>query len=271
MIADLFFWIRFAKKLNSTDDHITTDVILDYEFIYLQLCQIMLLIPIRDDAQRNILIKTVHDIVFMTDLQQNITDGISPLMKVLALNVFKSSSELLKFTQELTQEVHNSVLSTDEPMTVVAEEAVASKAAQIDPRKLAELEQDYCRIALAIEVNRDDLDECLNKKEFLKANEFKIALAALQKDKEENMRQRFELSAKSTQVASQEGPSSQTPEEKAPEGISDHPAALLKCLQIFSASLEYSNAKEVDTFIQSHIDKIVRIMSTCERYCVTIN
>lgn len=262
--CDLLF--RFVKKILSND--FDDEAQLEFEFIYAQLTQLLLMIPVCDDAQKKIMVNSLHEIMFLPEVSTRLGDVVTPLMRILAKNAFKTTDELLNFTRDITHEVHNSIIDVSDLVQPVSQPETSKPKDPVDPEHMRKLDSRYAKLLVDSEELRDEIEANIKEQNFMKAEELKQKRLLFEKEKDEISKERFlmnhpEAVEEEEHCGSQN--SQQTGNTAAVANLSDHPDALLKCLQIFSGCLEFGDFKEVDAFIQSHIDNIVSI------FCISYN
>lgn len=230
-----------------------------HEFVYQQLAHLLFLIDISEEGRRKIMIATINELIFLDGVDERLSDVCGPLMKVLALNAFKNSTELLTYSKELTQEVYNRVVEGDQDALNQSQELPHMRHDPFDPERMKKLELEYARIGVQIEDLRDGIDQCIKEQDFAKAEQLVAKKASLEKERERINKEKFmtEEGAPEGEPMDQSMVSQEPP--KVEPNLSDYPDALLKCLQIFTSCLEFGKFIEFDTFIQSHLDKIVSL------------
>ena len=261
VIPQLPHFCSYVKKFAITIDkrEYDEDQLMDYDFIYGQLIKILLLLEVGDEAQRTVLLNSIHDIMFLPSLGHKMTDVVQPLMKVLARNVFKNQNDLMRFTEKLTTEVHNQVLEGQEKEA--EESADVEMRPTLTPAEIRELEQRCAKLIVDIESMKDEIEKLIKQgspESLTSAASGKKELNKLVAERDEIERRLYEkigdtvIPTQSTQTETQ---------AKSSLTLSDFPEALLKCNQIFAGCLEYGDIRTIDTFIQSHIDNIVSSLS----------
>lgn len=253
-LPHLCYYIRkFTKKIN--DNNFDELELADLDYVYDQLIKILLLVDIGDKAQEKILLSMIRDIIAYDKLPHKMSDVVGPLMQVMAKNVCKTPEELLQFTQDLTQEIHNSIFEAAEEQERVHEMEVQQQQRVFTPREITDIEMNYAKASVALESARDELDLMLRDQNYMAAEEVKQKLKRLEKERDACFAERNVARGNVMEpVAAEPIPSSQT--QKPEPQIQDHPVELQKCLQIFSGCLEFGNFKAIESVIQSHVDKI---------------
>lgn len=229
--------------------------------MYDQLVQLLLLIGVADEVQKKLLVSVLHDIMSLDNINDKFPDAATPLMKVLATNAFKTPNELLAFTKELTQELYNKLADeSEEP--VVSPEPPMKIPAPVCPKQQMAVDLKYAKVSVEIECLREEIDKLINVQDFIKAEELKQQRIVLEKEKEAIATERFNLFHPADDSASESETGTQAIQQKdsQPLNLSDYPDELFKCLQIFTACLEFGAFTEVDGFILSHIDKFVSLL-----------
>ena len=261
VIPQLPHFCSYVKKFAITIDkrEYDEDQLMDYDFIYGQLIKILLLLEVGDEAQRTVLLNSIHDIMFLPSLGHKMTDVVQPLMKVLARNVFKNQNDLMRFTEKLTTEVHNQVLEGQEKE---AEESVdvEMRPMLLTPAEIRDLEQRCAKLIVDIESMKDEIEKLIKQG----SPESLTAAASAKKELNKLVAERDEIERRLYEKIDTVIPTQSTQTEiqhKTSLTLSDFPEALLKCNQIFAGCLEYGDIRTIDTFIQSHIDNIVSSLS----------
>ena len=252
-LPHLCYYIRkFTKKINDNDFEELE--LADLDYVYEQLIKILLLVEIGDGAQEKILRNLIRDVIAYDKLPHKMSDVIGPLMQVVAKNVCKTPDELLQFTQDLTQEIHNSIFEAVEEQEKAHEMEVQMQQRVFTPHEIREIEMSYAKASVALESARDEMDALLRDQNYMAAEQVKQKLIRLEKERDACFLERN--AARGNVMEAEPVPSSQTQQQKPEELIQDHPVELQKCLQIFSACLEFGNFKAIESVIQSHVDKI---------------
>ena len=283
-----YFLKRFAQTVEKTEfDDLQLS---DYEFVYDHLVKILGLVEIRDSCQKSILVNTVKEIFNLENLPSKLTNVCPPLMSLLAKNVFHTSDELLKFTQDIIQDIYNKIFEDDEEseqsMSVdddndafVAERQEKKKEPKT-PRKeytkseVRQIEIKYAEITIKLEEVNDELDLNVKNQNYLAAEELKSKKHLLEKERDALKRER--LIARGEVVDSEdeddeeaevqrrgqrrssttEGHSQSNIADKQEVKLDQHPKELMKCLLIFTACLEAGSFTELNTVIQTNLEKI---------------
>ena len=220
----------------------------DYDFIYDQLIQILLLLEVGDAAQQNILLNAVNEIVMLPNLSGKLTNVISPLVKVLSQNFFKSCAQLLDFVQSLTQKIHNSIFDAEVDPAPVSQ-ASQEQPVELTKEELREIELSYAKVCVDLEDVRDAIEAAITDQDFMQAETLKHKRLELEKEKDSLMAKRMNARGM--------GPTEEAPvlSQKVDANITHHPLLHIKCLQLFTACLEFGNFNEINSVIQSHIDR----------------
>ncbi|CAK9252582.1 unnamed protein product [Sphagnum jensenii] len=227
---------RFAKKIDATD--FSMEELLDFQFMYAQLMEILLMFEIGDEVQKKMILDLLQTILFADTLPVKFEDHISPIMKIVAENVFKDKSELLEFAAEVTNKIYNSLEEV--------EDSRSQNERQFDPALVREYEMRYAKLTVEYQEMRDKMEEALSSEDYKEAQLIKERIAVLSKEREEVQNQRLNASC---------APSSS--QQQKTLNLSEHPVALTKCLLVFSGCLEFGKFTSINGIILSHVERII--------------
>jgi len=242
------FFEKFAVSIDLGD--FSEEVLIDLEFIYDQLVKILLVYDVGDEVQESSLLSFVKSIIFSSSLYLKFEDPITPVIHFLATKVYTDSFDLLDFIAESTNQVYNSAAEAQ------AEEMSKNVTPIIDSNLMKQYEIEYAKLTVDIEEQKDLFDQALSKQDYNKAHELKLKLDELNEEREKIMQKRLDptsIKSSSAPLPSQSQPSQSTQAFD----LNKCPSTLLKCLQIFTACLEFGKFNTTNDIILSHIERIV--------------
>lgn len=233
------FFKHFCREVD--EGAFEQDDLINFEFIFKELCLFLDNYEIADDSQKQLVIKLAEEILMMDELSDKFDDYIEHLMKFLSKSVFKTSEELSDYTIHITNKIEESLEQKDPEEDLPV----------IDPKEIRKLELNFAREAVGLHDLKDKLDEALARREYDCAHGFKQQIEVVE-DRMANIKHEIN---KMQNISIR-----QRSEPEIEIDIKDHPSVHLKLLQIFGSFLRYGTFSNLNAMMDTRINNYVSLI-----------
>jgi len=230
------FFKNFCIEVNEGDYE--RDDLINFEFIFKELCLFLDNYEIADDSQKNLVVNLAEDILLMDELGDKFDDYIDHLMKFISKSVFKTHEEISNYTIDITNKIEESLEHKD----------LEEDLPVIDPEEIRKLELTFARETVNLHDLKDKLDEALVRREYDCAHDYKQQIEIVE-EKMSNIKHEIH---KMQNISIR-----QRSEPEIDIQVQDHPSVHLKLLQVFGSFLRYGKCTNLKAMMNTRVQTYI--------------